>query len=78
MAISQIKLKPMKKNMGKADRIIRLIVAAIVVALYFMNIVTGPLGIILMVLAGIFVLTSLVSFCPLYVLFGVKTCTSNS
>ncbi|MDX2049532.1 MAG: DUF2892 domain-containing protein [Chitinophagaceae bacterium] len=64
----------MKKNMGNADRIIRLIIAAIVVALYLTNTITGTLGLVLLVLSGIFVVTSLVSFCPLYVLFGINTC----
>ena len=64
----------MKKNMGKADRVIRVILAAIMVTLYFTNVITGTLGIVLMVLAGIFVLTSLVSFCPLYAPFGISTC----
>ncbi|MDW5290881.1 DUF2892 domain-containing protein [Formosa sp. PL04] len=65
----------MKTNMGKADRIIRFIIAAIIVVLYSSSIVSGTLGIILLVLAGIFVLTSLVSFCPLYKLFGINTCS---
>jgi fatty acid desaturase len=64
----------MKKNMGTADRIIRLIVAAIIGVLYFTGTISGTLGIVLLVLAGIFVLTSLVSFCPLYAPFGLKTC----
>ncbi len=64
----------MKKNMGTADRIIRVIIAAIFTTLYFMDIITGALGITLMVLSGVFVLTSLVSFCPLYAPFGIKTC----
>lgn len=64
----------MKKNMGEADRLIRLIIAAVVVALFFADIITGTLGIVLMVLAGVFVLTSMISFCPLYAPFGIKTC----
>lgn len=64
----------MKKNMGSADRIIRLIIAAIVAILYFTGTITGTLGIVLMVLAGVFVLTSLISFCPLYTIFGASTC----
>jgi hypothetical protein len=64
----------MKKNMGSADRIIRLIIAAIVAVLFAMNVISGTLGIVLLVLAGVFVLTSLVSFCPLYALFGMNTC----
>ena len=64
----------MKKNMGTADKIIRLVIAAIVVTLYFTNVITGTLGIVLLVLAGVFVLTSFISFCPLYAPFGLSTC----
>mgnify|MGYP005843854639 CR=1 FL=1 len=64
----------MKKNMGTIDRIIRLIVAAVVVALYFTNVISGTFGIVLLILSGIFVVTSLVRVCPLYLPFGIKTC----
>lgn len=64
----------MKKNMGSADRMIRLLLAAIFAGLYFTGTVTGTVGIVLLVLAGVFVLTSLVSFCPLYTLIGINTC----
>ena len=64
----------MKKNMGTADRIIRVIIAAIIAILYFTGILSGTLGIVLLFAAGIFVLTSLISFCPLYAPFGLKTC----
>lgn len=64
----------MKPNMGGIDRGIRLIVAAIAVILYFTGILTGTLGIIALVVAGIFTLTSIISFCPLYALFGLNTC----
>ncbi len=60
--------------MGSADRIIRIIIAAIVGILYFTGIISGTLGLILLILAGIFVLTSLISFCPLYAPFGIRTC----
>ena len=60
--------------MGSTDKIIRVIIAAIVAVLYFTGTISGTLGIVLLVLAGIFVLTSLVSFCPLYAPFGIKTC----
>jgi Protein of unknown function (DUF2892) len=63
----------MKKNMGSADRIIRVIIAAIFVALYFTRVIGGTLGIVLIALSAIFVLTSLVSFCPLYLPFGLST-----
>ena len=64
----------MKKNMGNSDRIIRFIIAAIIVALYFTGTITGTLGIVLLVLAGVFLLTSFISFCPLYAPFGISTC----
>lgn len=64
----------MKKNMGNMDKMIRVIIAAVVAGLYFGNIITGTLGIVLLVLAAVFVLTSVVSFCPLYTLFGFNTC----
>ncbi|WP_109830228.1 YgaP family membrane protein [Reichenbachiella versicolor] len=65
----------MKKNMGTADKIIRLIIAALFTTLYFTDVIEGALGIVLMVLAGIFALTSMISFCPLYAPFGIKTCS---
>lgn len=64
----------MKKNMGNADRIIRILLAAVVAGLYFGDIVTGTLGIVLMIVAGIFVLTSFVGFCPLYKVIGIQSC----
>jgi hypothetical protein len=67
----------MKKNMGSADKMIRIVLAVIFAALYFTNTVTGTLGIILLVLGSVFVLTSLVSFCPLYTLLGINTCSTK-
>lgn len=64
----------MKKNMGSADRIIRTIIAAVIALLYGFNVISDTLGIVLLALAGIFLLTSLVSFCPLYAPFGMTTC----
>ncbi len=64
----------MKKNMGSADKIIRVIIAIIFSLLYFTQTVTGTLGIILLVVGGVFLLTSVISFCPLYVPFGINTC----
>ena len=64
----------MEKNMGSADRYIRLTVAALIAILYFTNVITGTLGIIGLVVVGIFVLTSLINFCPLYKIIGVNTC----
>ena len=67
----------MKKNMGNSDRIVRLLVAVVVAVLYFTNTITGTWAIVLLVIAGVFVLTSLVSFCPLYTLVGINTCTTT-
>lgn len=64
----------MKKNMGNADKIIRTLIAAVIAVLYFTNVITGTLGIILLILAGVFLVTSFVSFCPLYAPFGISTC----
>lgn len=63
--------------MGNADRIIRLLIAAVFAYLYFGGVVTGTLGIVLAVLGGVFVLTSLISFCPLYTLVGLNTCPAK-
>lgn len=60
--------------MGIADRIIRVIIAAIVTVLYFTGVISGTFGIVLLILSGVFILTSLISFCPLYLPFGIKTC----
>ncbi len=67
----------MKKNMGSADRIIRVLAAVVLIALYFGNVVTGTLGIVLLVVAGVFIVTSLVSFCPLYLPLGMSTCSTE-
>ena len=67
----------MKKNMGSADKIFRLIVAAVLVILYFTNTISGTFGIIALVIAAVFALTSVVSFCPLYTLFGINTCKTK-
>lgn len=68
----------MKKNMGSTDKIIRILLAVAVGVLYFTNIISGTLAIILLALAVIFILTSFVSFCPLYVPLGIKTCKTDN
>ena len=65
----------MKKNMGTTDRIIRVLIAAVVAVLYFTGTITGIWAIVLLALAGVFLLTSFISFCPLYAPFGASTCT---
>jgi len=63
----------MKRNMSNIDRIIRVVVAALFAYLYFGGVVTGTLGIILLALAGVFTLTAVVAFCPLYAPFKIST-----
>lgn len=64
----------MKKNMGSTDKTIRLILAALFAVLFFTKVVTGVLGFVLLALGAIFVLTSLVGYCPIYSLVGLNTC----
>ena len=64
----------MKTNIGNTDKIVRLVVALILGGLYFAEIITGTLGIVLLVIAASMVLTALSGFCPLYALFGMNTC----
>jgi len=63
----------MKKNMGTADRIIRLILAVIIGILYFTDQITGTAAIVLGIIAIIFLLTSIISFCPLYMPLKIST-----
>jgi hypothetical protein len=64
----------MKANMGTADKLLRLGAAIVLALLFFTRQLTGTAGIIALVIAGVFVLTSLISFCPLYKIFGINTC----
>ncbi|MAP55062.1 DUF2892 domain-containing protein [Altibacter sp.] len=68
----------MKKNMGGTDRMLRILIALGILVLYFTNVIEGTLGIILLVLAAVFVITSFVSFCPLYAPFGINTCKKTT
>lgn len=64
----------MKKNMGSADRIFRVLIAVAIAVLYWQGIISGTLAIILLVVGGIFLLTSIVSSCPCYSVMGMSTC----
>ncbi|PKQ46060.1 YgaP family membrane protein [Confluentibacter flavum] len=64
----------MKKNMGDLDRGIRILIAIAIAVLYFTNTIEGTLAYILMAFAVVFVLTSFISFCPLYLALGMNTC----
>lgn len=68
----------MKKNLGSADRIIRLILSAVLVILFLTDIITGTWGIVSLIVAGILILTSIVSFCPLYKILGITTSDKKS
>ena len=63
----------MKQNMGKTDKMIRIIIAAIIAILFFTKIISGTIGIIALAFAVILVLTSFLKFCPLYLPFGINT-----
>ncbi len=63
----------MKTNMGTIDRGIRAVIAAVIIVLYFTNVITGTLGLVLIALSVVFLLTSLIGTCPLYLPFGIKT-----
>lgn len=67
----------MKKNMGLTDKVVRIVVAIVLAILFFTKVVTGTLGIIFLVVAVIFLLTSAISFCPLYAPFGLSTCKTK-
>jgi hypothetical protein len=63
----------MKMNMGSADRYLRFGLAIIILALYFTHVITGTLALVLLIIMGMFIVTSLFSFCPLYYPFGIST-----
>lgn len=64
----------MKKNLGTPDRIVRVVLAAIAAFLYYSGTVTGTFGLVLVIATVIFLITSIISFCPLYAIFGINTC----
>lgn len=70
----QLKHIIMKKNMGSLDKLIRLGIAIVLIVLYYMGIIAGTLGVVGLVVALLLTITSLVSYCPIYTLFGIKTC----
>ncbi|HLP75255.1 MAG TPA: DUF2892 domain-containing protein [Bacteroidales bacterium] len=63
----------MLKNIGSPDRIIRILIAVAIAVLYFTNVITGTLGIVLLALAGVLLITAVAGICPLYMLFGLRT-----
>ncbi len=73
-SISLTKHFYMKTNMGNADRVIRVILAIVFSALYFTGTVTGTWGTVLLVFGGVFLMVSVMGFCPLYTIFGINSC----
>jgi uncharacterized membrane protein len=67
----------MKKNIGSIDKVVRLLLAAILIVLFITNVVSGILGYVFLALALILVLTSLINFCPIWAIFGVNTCPAK-
>ncbi|MBK9397365.1 MAG: DUF2892 domain-containing protein [Saprospiraceae bacterium] len=63
----------MNKNLGSTDKAIRILVAVLIAGLYFTNVISGTVAIVLLALALVFVVTSFISFCPLYYPFGIST-----
>lgn len=68
----------MKKNVGIADKAVRIVVALILAVLYFTEVISGTIGIVALVAGGIFLATSLINFCPLYMPFGISTCKKTT
>ncbi|CAN5238372.1 DUF2892 domain-containing protein [soil metagenome] len=68
----------MKTNMGTLDKVIRLLVAFLIIMLFITNIINGAVAIVLLILAGIFILTSIIGFCPLYYPLGISTCRKKT
>jgi hypothetical protein len=64
----------MKKNLGTADRLIRVMIAGVIAVLYFTDVIIGTPGLILLIFGGVFLATSLISFCPIYGILGIRTC----
>lgn len=64
----------MKKNMGNLDRSLRLAGAGVLILLYFLNVISGTVAVISLVIAAMLIITSFISFCPLYLPFKINTC----
>ena len=67
----------MKANMGTTDKVIRIVLAAAIAGLYLGGVISGTIAIVGLAVVGIFVLTSLIGFCPMYAIFGLNTCKTK-
>jgi hypothetical protein len=63
----------MKKNVGSIDKVVRILIALVVIVLYFAHVISGALAVLLLIVSAILIVTSLISFCPLYWPFGIST-----
>ena len=63
----------MKKNMSTIDRTIRILIAVAIALLWLADVISGTLAIVLLIVAGIFILTSFISFCPIYRVLGISS-----
>jgi len=63
----------MKKNMGSTDKVLRILAAVVIAVLYYTNYISGTSAIILLIVAGVFIVTSFIGTCPLYLPFGIST-----
>jgi hypothetical protein len=68
----------MKKNMGNIDKTIRVLLALVIIVLALTKMIAGTLAVVLLIISGIFLLTSLIGFCPLYWPFGINTCKKKT
>ena len=64
--------------MGTVDKTIRIIIAIVIGVLYFTNVISGTIAMILGILAVVFIATSFISFCPLYLPFNINTCKNKN
>jgi Protein of unknown function (DUF2892) len=64
----------MKKNIGSTDMLIRIIIGLLFLALWGFKVISGIVAIVLLVVAGIFIITALAEFCPLYGFLGISSC----
>lgn len=64
----------MKINMGKFDRVIRILIAALTSTLYITGVISGVLGVVLLIVGGVLLVTAVVNFCPLYSIIGINSC----
>lgn len=68
----------MKKNMGALDKSLRVLIAIVIALLFYLDVIEGTLAYVLMAFAIIFLITSFISFCPLYPILGINTCRRKS